>query len=136
MARIDYDKWRQEQILKYGVLIPHVSPYIRGFRESKLRDAGLLPFERRWLVSHKLNTPAMKSFLKERRNIYRAAKQQGKSWTDYDKQIRSWYKAQGWTFKNGQPNPFRMFDAFKKRHDQPDTPQPKHRRVKKPYPKK
>ena len=84
-------------------------------RERKLTASGLLDWERFWLVSHRLNSPGMREMLKERKIVLDRAKDRKLSVLEYRREISNWYKRRGWTFNNGNMNPFDMMEYYRDR---------------------
>ena len=82
-------------------------------RERKLTASGLLDWERFWLVSHRLNSPGMREMLKERKIVLDRAKDRKLSVLEYRREISNWYKRRGWTFNNGNMNPFDMMEYYR-----------------------
>ena len=116
-----------------GVKIPRPSYEIFKRRDRRMREAGLLPWERFWLISHKLNTPGMKYMLHRRRGMVDEARKRGITLAEWNRRIKEWYRAQGWTFRDGTLNPFLMFEYYRDKKNLDVTPSPKKRVVRKDY---
>lgn len=116
-----------------GVKIPRPSYEIFKRRDRRMREAGLLPWERFWLISHKLNTPGMKYMLQRRRDMVGEARKRGITLAEWNRRIKEWYRTNGWTFNDGTLNPFKMFEWFRDKKNLDVTPSPKKRVVRKDY---
>ena len=57
----------------------------------------------------------MREMLKERKIVLDRAKDRKLSITEYRNEISRWYKRRGWTFNNGNNNPFDMMVYFRDR---------------------
>lgn len=104
-------------------------------RQERLRRTGFLWWERRWLAEHSLITsPAVRFMIAEREDFFRNFNKSYRGWfANYCKEIREMYQTQGWFFRDGRYNPFRMLEAYKDIMNQPDTPQLKKQVGKKDY---
>lgn len=133
---MDYRKWRQTISKRFRAQPERRIPRQDSFtyRNETLRKEGFLEWERRYLVLGRIDTPAMKSMRHQRGEMYQAAKVTFANYNNYQKRISQWYREQGWFFKGTKRlNPFAMFEWFKKKDEQPDTPQPKRRKIRKDY---
>lgn len=131
-----YDVWskRMKGSRRKGfMLLPIVGQSLFSKRDRNMKHSGLLWWERNWLVSHRMDTPGMKYMLHRRRIMYETAKKKGISYNEYSRRIKRWYDQQGWKFKNGRLNPFKMFEWFRDKKNLDVTPQPKKRVVSKDY---
>ena len=116
-----------------NIKIPIIPASTYRDREKRLTASGLLDWERSWLVSHRLDTPGMREMLKERKKILNEARERGASVLEYRNEISRWYKRRGWTFNNGNLNPFDMLAHFRDKINADVTPTPKVKKKPKDY---
>jgi len=135
---VKYHEWVLEvgrRSRKDNIKIPSIPASTYRDRERKLTASGLLDWERFWLVSHRLNSPGMREMLRERKKVLDRAKDRKLSVLEYRKEISQWYKRKGWTFNNGNMNPFDMLAHYRDKVNADVTPTPKHKKKKKDFAK-
>ena len=133
-----YHEWVLEarrRSRKDNIKIPIIPASTYRGRERKLTASGILDWERFWLVSHKLNSPGMKEMLRERKKVLDKAKDRKMSVLEYRNEISRWYKRRGWTFNNGNFNPFDMLAHYRDKINADVTPTPKKKKKKKDFTK-
>ena len=115
-----YSEWKakvakKERSIKQSIPIMPESTY--RYRDNRLKECGLLEWERFWLVAHTINTPRTKAMLRERKRIYQSALYTEMSRSEYREMISDKYNKYGWTFNNGDLNPFAMLEFYCDRED-------------------
>lgn len=133
MRYVNWVKKAREVEAKKGVRLPRPALGVFMRRDRRMRESGLLLWERFWLVSHRLNTPGMRYLLRRRMEMYEEAKRRGITTPDWNRRIREWYRAEGWVFRDGTLDPFHMFEWFRDRKNLDVTPQPKKRIIRKDF---
>jgi len=99
-------------------------------RNAILRREGFLYQERFWLCQHRIDSPGMLDLRARRRADYNAFGVTFGTYNEYQGLIFSAYRQNGWTFRDGRLNPFKMLEEIKRRGGHGDTPQPA---LKKPF---
>lgn len=123
-----YHEWvveAQRRSRRDNIQIPIIPASTYRDREKKLQQSGILDWERFWLVAHRLNSPGMKAMLAERKQMYLKEKEAKTSVLAYRNKISAWYKRRGWTFNNGNFNPFDMLAFYRDKINADVTPTPK-----------
>lgn len=113
-----YREWVSEvrrRSRRDNIKIPIIPASTYRDREKRLKASGILEWERAWLVSHRLDTPGMREMLRERKKTFDKAKESKLSIQEYRNEISKWYKRKGWTFNNGNMNPFDMLEYYRDR---------------------
>lgn len=131
-----YREWRLEagrRSRKDNIKIPIIPASTYRDREKRLKASGILDWERAWLVSHRLDTPGMREMLRERKKTFDTAKESKLSIQEYRNEISRWYKRRGWTFNNGNMNPFDMLAHYRDKINADITPTPKVKKKKKDF---
>ena len=131
-----YHEWVLEarrRSKKDNIKIPTIPASTSRDREKRLKASGLLEWDRFWLVSHKLDSPGMREMLKERKVIFNRAKDSKLSITEYRSEISRLYRRRGWTFNNGNFNPFDMLAHYRDKINADITPTPKKKHKRKDY---
>jgi len=115
---MNYSKWKQDSDrieLRTKIRTPGITEKQYRYRDNKLRASGLLEWERFWLVAHRTDTLGMKIMIKERKELYQKANEEEMPFTKYAGAIAKKYRTKGWTFNNGNLNPFDMMEYYRDR---------------------
>ena len=115
---------------RYQQRSPKVSQKVYTSRNTILRREGFLNWERFWLIQHRIDSPGMLDMRARRRADYNAFGVTFGTYNEYRRLISSAYRDNGWTFRDGRLNPFKMLEEIKRRGGHGDTPQPA---MKKPF---
>lgn len=130
---MEYEAFVHKLVAKLGDSAPRVSMRSFTIREARLKREGFLYWEIFWLAQHKISTPTVKAMRRDRKRFYTEYLEGEINWNEYQQVISKWYRDKGWFFRDGTRSPFRMLEWYQKRQDQPDTPQPKRRKIRKDY---
>lgn len=137
-----YKAWRAEVKRRFkaqtGLSIPRQDSF--EYRDLRLKHAGFLEWERRYLAVHKISTPATTAVIeRRRRDLVDFVRARGYSigpnqgcpfplFNEWQRKIAKDYRDHNWRFTDGRLNPFKMRDAIRQEEDEDETPQPKKRR--------
>lgn len=134
MAGLNYDVWypRMKAIYeKRGIIVHPVNRLVWTARDNKLKQAGFLPAERKWLNLISLNHEAPRLLIADRSALYAKYRQRDMTVKQYSDAVLNDYKTHGWFFKNGDISPFLMLEYYKRIGNiEEEYPDRKRRKVK------
>ena len=116
---------------RYQQRSPKVSRRDYTRRNDILRREGFLNWERFWLAQHDITSLGMRDIRARRKAAYSAFRVTFESYNEWRRLISATYRQNGWTFRDGRLNPFKMLEEIKRKDDYPDTPQPARRKARK-----
>lgn len=106
------------------------SSYDYERRNGTLRAEGFLPWERYWLCQGTILSPTMKEIRRERAKLYNRVKRGDLiAYNTYARAIGDMYRDNGWTFRDGRLDPFKLIDWVNEEHDWEQVSPGKKRRI-------